>query len=105
MYNIGGDNQKTNLEMVHTLCDLLDERVPDVPHRSLITFVADRPGHDRRYAIDASKIKRDLDWKPNETLATGLRRTVDWYLEHRNWVERVLSGAYRGERLGLGAKG
>jgi dTDP-glucose 4,6-dehydratase len=74
---------------------------PHLPHKSLITFVEDRPGHDRRYAIDASKIRDELGWTPNETFATGLRKTVTWYLENREWVERVMSGAYRGQRLGL----
>ncbi len=104
VYNIGGDNEKTNLEMVQTLCALLDELAADsghAPHQSLIQFVADRPGHDRRYAIDAGKIKRELGWAASETLATGLRKTAAWYLNNRKWVERVMSGAYRGERLGL----
>jgi dTDP-glucose 4,6-dehydratase len=109
MYNIGGNNEKANLDVVQTLCSLLDEMVPDsphLPHKSLIKFVEDRPGHDRRYAIDASKIHDDLGWTPNETFATGLRKTVSWYLENREWVERVMSGAYRGQRLGLAtAKG
>ena len=109
MYNIGGNNEKTNLDVVHTLCALLDELVPDsphLPHKSLVTFVQDRPGHDRRYAIDASKIRDDLGWTPSETFATGLRKTVSWYLENREWVERVMSGAYRGQRLGfITAKG
>ena len=102
-YNIGGHNERSNLEVVTTLCDLLDERLPDVPacpHRSLIQFVQDRPGHDRRYAIDAGKIQRELGWVPRETFETGLMRTVDWYLDNRAWWERVLSGAYRLERLG-----
>ena len=106
VYNIGGDNQKTNLEMVETLCALLDELAGDsghAPHKSLIKFVDDRPGHDRRYAIDAGKIKRQLGWTPVQTLASGLRMTAAWYLNNRQWVERVMSGAYRGERLGLGA--
>ena len=104
MYNVGGDNEKTNLDLVNTLCKILDDLVPNSPHKphkSLIQFVADRPGHDRRYAIDAGKIKRELGWEPEETLDTGLRKTVRWYLEHPEWVERVMSGAYRGERLGL----
>lgn len=104
VYNIGGNNEKNNLEVVHTLCDLLDELLPDsshAPHRQLITFVADRPGHDLRYAIDASKIQRELGWEPEETFITGLRKTVRWYLENRTWTERVMNGSYRGERLGL----
>jgi dTDP-glucose 4,6-dehydratase len=104
VYNIGGHNEKANLEVVHSLCKILDEMVPDSPyhpHKNLIEFVADRPGHDRRYAIDASKIQNDLGWKPEETFETGLRKTVRWYLDNENWVSRVMSGAYRGERLGL----
>jgi dTDP-glucose 4,6-dehydratase len=104
-YNIGGHNEKTNLEVVETICDLLEELAPDKPsgvnkYRELISFVKDRPGHDKRYAIDASKIKRELDWVPKETFETGLRKTVQWYLDNRQWWERVLSGAYRLERLG-----
>ncbi len=105
VYNIGGHNEKTNIEVIHTLCHILDEMVPDSPHRpheSLISFVEDRPGHDRRYAIDAGKIKKDLGWFPRESFETGLRKTVRWYLNNNIWIERVLSGAYRGERLGLG---
>jgi dTDP-glucose 4,6-dehydratase len=104
-YNIGGHNEKTNLEVVHTLCSLLDELLPSSPHKphnQLITFVADRPGHDLRYAIDASKIQQVLGWKPEETFETGLRKTVQWYLENRDWWQRVRDGSYRGERLGLG---
>ncbi|MDT8406760.1 MAG: dTDP-glucose 4,6-dehydratase [Methylococcales bacterium] len=104
VYNIGGHNEKTNLEVVDTLCTLLDELLPDSPHRphqSLKTFVADRPGHDLRYAIDAGKIQRELGWKPQETFTSGLRKTVVWYLEHRDWCEHIQSGRYRGERLGL----
>jgi len=104
-YNIGGHNEKTNLEVVETICDLLEELAPEKPagvsnYRDLITFVKDRPGHDVRYAIDASKIERELDWVPEETFETGLRKTVQWYLDNRQWWERVLSGAYRLERLG-----
>ncbi len=96
-YNIGGWNEKTNLEIVHTICALLDELRPDPqgPHARLITFVKDRPGHDRRYAIDARKIERELGWRPAETFDTGIRKTVTWYLEHMDWVQRVASGAYR----------
>ena len=103
-YNIGGHNEITNLEVVKTLCEVLDELVPDSrfrPHENLIQHVTDRPGHDRRYAIDASKIQNQLGWKPQESFETGLRKTVKWYLENNDWVERVMSGAYRGERLGL----
>ncbi len=104
VYNVGGNNEKTNLEVVHTICDLLDELLPDSPnrpHRNLITFVTDRPGHDQRYAIDASKINQQLGWEPLETFETGLRKTVQWYLKHQDWVERVMDGSYLGERLGL----
>ena len=105
-YNVGGHNEWKNLAIVHLLCDTLDELKPSGRpggYRSLITFVADRPGHDLRYAIDAGKIERDLGWKPRETFATGLRKTVQWYLDHPEWVARIRSGSYRGERLGLGA--
>jgi dTDP-glucose 4,6-dehydratase len=108
VYNIGGNNEKTNLDVVHTLCALLDELQPESPHRphqALITFVADRPGHDLRYAIDASKIKTELGWEPEETFETGLRKTVLWYLENRDWCQRVMDGSYRGERLGLATPG
>jgi dTDP-glucose 4,6-dehydratase len=106
-YNIGGHNEKTNMEVVQTLCDILDELAPDHPngikqYSDLITYVEDRPGHDLRYAIDAEKIERDLGWRPDETFETGIRKTVEWYLNNRNWWERVLDGSYRGERLGLG---
>ena len=95
-YNIGGWNEKTNLEVVHMICTFLDELHPQgAPHTSLITFVKDRPGHDRRYAIDASKIARELGWKPQETFATGLRKTVEWYLSNTDWVNSVLSGEYQ----------
>lgn len=103
-YNIGGHNERTNLEVVQGICTLLDELVPDsshAPHAKLITFVADRPGHDRRYAIDAGKIERDLGWRPRETFESGLRNTVQWYLSNRGWWQRVLDGSYRGERLGV----
>ena len=104
-YNIGGHNEKTNLEVVQTICDLLEELAPEKPsgidkYRDLITFVKDRPGHDARYAIDASKIERELGWVPEETFETGLRKTVQWYLANAPWWERVLSGAYRMERIG-----
>ena len=104
VYNIGGNNEKTNEEVVHALCEILDEMVPDSshrPHKNLIQYVEDRPGHDRRYAIDASKIQNQLGWKPQESFETGLRKTVRWYLDNPNWTKRVMSGAYRGERLGL----
>ena len=98
VYNIGGCNERTNIDIVHTVCKLLDEessRADGKSYREQITFVADRPGHDRRYAIDASKIERELGWKPVETFDTGIRKTVHWYLENRVWVENVQSGAYR----------
>ncbi len=97
-YNIGGHNEQSNLNTIYLLCDLLDEMLPDStyrPHRGLITFVTDRPGHDRRYAINAGKIERELGWRPAETFATGLRRTVQWYLQNQAWVEQVTSGEYR----------
>ena len=103
-YNIGGHNEKTNLDVVHTLCDLLDELVPGSdhrPHKSLINFVTDRPGHDHRYAIDAGKIERELGWKPEETFETGLRKTVQWYLANQAWCEKAVADRYSGERLGL----
>ena len=106
VYNIGGNNEKTNLNLVTTLCEIMDELIPDSPHKphkSLIKFVEDRPGHDRRYAIDAEKIKSELGWEPVETLSTGLKKTVEWYLNNSRWVERVMSGAYKGQRLGLDA--
>jgi dTDP-glucose 4,6-dehydratase len=105
VYNIGGSSERSNLQVVQALCDCVDELRPDLPHRpcrNLITFVRDRPGHDRRYAIDASKIQRELGWYPRQDFESGLRHTVRWYLEHRLWVERVTSGVYRRERLGLG---
>uniref|UniRef100_Q47GN8 dTDP-glucose 4,6-dehydratase n=1 Tax=Dechloromonas aromatica (strain RCB) TaxID=159087 RepID=Q47GN8_DECAR len=97
-YNVGGWNEKSNLEVVYTLCAILDElrpRVDGKPYKELITYVTDRPGHDRRYAIDATKIERELGWKPDETFETGIRKTVQWYLDHQDWVENVTSGNYR----------
>ena len=100
-YNIGGHNEKANLTVVETLCDLLQELVPqESSYRELITFVTDRPGHDVRYAIDASKIERELGWKPEETFETGLRKTVKWYLANETWWKRVQDGSYQGQRLG-----
>ncbi|MFN4278627.1 dTDP-glucose 4,6-dehydratase [Thermosynechococcus sp.] len=95
-YNIGGNCEKTNLEVVQTLCDLLQTLVPraDLKYRDLITFVSDRPGHDRRYAIDATKIRRQLGWQPQETFSTGLEKTVQWYLAHQEWVEAVRTADY-----------
>lgn len=104
-YNIGGYNEQHNLQVVETICDLLEELAPNKPadtkhYRDLITFVKDRPGHDARYAIDASKIARDLGWKPQETFASGLRKTVLWYLDNTSWWQRVLNNNYRLERIG-----
>jgi dTDP-glucose 4,6-dehydratase len=103
-YNIGGLNEQTNLDVVNTLCEILDELLPDSPHKphqALMTFVQDRPGHDLRYAIDASKIQHELGWQPQESFASGLRKTVAWYLHHLDWAKRVQDGSYRGERLGV----
>ncbi|PKQ80436.1 dTDP-glucose 4,6-dehydratase [Aeromonas sobria] len=107
-YNIGGHNEKQNLDVVHTVCDLLDEMVPLSPsplggegrgegrsYRDQITYVADRPGHDRRYAIDASKMSSELDWQPEETFESGIRKTVQWYLDNQQWVSNVKSGTYQ----------
>jgi len=96
-YNIGGWNEMTNLEVVHTLCDMLDQAQPKASgsYRDQITYVQDRPGHDQRYAIDATKIERELGWKPAETFETGIQKTVQWYLNHQSWVEHVTSGEYK----------
>ena len=102
-YNIGGHNEKQNIEVVHTLCDLLDElrpRTDETSYRCLITHVQDRPGHDLRYAIDASKIQRELGWTPEETFQSGIRKTVEWYLNNQEWCRRVQDGSYQRERLG-----
>ncbi|QUM83551.1 dTDP-glucose 4,6-dehydratase [Moritella sp. 28] len=104
-YNIGGHNEKANIEVVKTICTLLDELVPNKPagvvqYQDLITYVTDRPGHDVRYAIDASKIERELGWKPTETFESGIRKTVEWYLNNKEWWSRVLDGSYSFERLG-----
>ena len=104
VYNIGGHNEKNNLEVIEALCHILDELIPNSkfrPHQDLIHFVEDRPGHDRRYAIDATKIQTELEWRPQESFETGLRKTVQWYLCNKDWVNRVMSGAYKGTRLGL----
>ncbi|WP_127021649.1 dTDP-glucose 4,6-dehydratase [Rheinheimera mangrovi] len=106
-YNIGGHNEKQNIEVVHSICDLLEELQPEKPlgmkhYRELITFVTDRPGHDLRYAIDASKIKNCLGWTPDETFESGLRKTVQWYLQNSAWWQAVLDGSYKLERLGQG---
>jgi dTDP-glucose 4,6-dehydratase len=97
-YNIGGWNEKPNLDVVHTLCSILDELSPRPDRQSYkeqITYVTDRPGHDRRYAIDATKINRELGWKPAETFETGIRKTVQWYLDNQGWVQNIINGAYR----------
>jgi len=102
-YNIGGHNEKTNLQVVTTICRLLDKLLPDsahIPYESLITFVADRPGHDRRYAIDANKIAAQLGWTPAETFDSGIEKTLRWYLDNRDWCQHVLDGSYQRERLG-----
>ena len=104
-YNIGGHNEQRNIDVVRAICALLEELAPQKPpglqrYEDLITFVTDRPGHDNRYAIDASKIERELGWTPQETFSSGLRKTVIWYLENRTWWQRVLNGNYRLERLG-----
>jgi dTDP-glucose 4,6-dehydratase len=100
-YNVGGDSERMNIDVVHAICDLLDARLPAArPRRELVRFVRDRPGHDRRYAIDASKIHHELGWKPRHDFAGGLARTVDWYLNHQPWVSGILDGSYRMERLG-----
>lgn len=104
VYNIGGNCERANLDVVRTICSLVDELRPGLPHApcsSLITFVKDRPGHDRRYAIDATKIQRELGWRPREDFASGMRRTVAWYFDNLPWVERITSGKYQRERLGL----
>ncbi len=103
-YNVGGHNEQRNIDVVHLLCDLLERLAPrgagSNSYRSLITFVEDRPGHDRHYAIDAGKIDRELGWKPRETFATGLEKTVRWYLDNREWRTRITDGSYRLQRLG-----
>lgn len=108
-YNIGGHNEQRNIDVVHAICDLLELLAPErkaaglTYYRDLITFVADRPGHDQRYAIDASKIARELGWTPEETFESGMRKTVLWYLNNQAWWQAILDGRYRGERLGLAA--
>jgi dTDP-glucose 4,6-dehydratase len=105
-YNVGGDAEMQNIDVVDTICALLDERRPRAdgkPRNSQITYVADRPGHDRRYAIDASKLKSELGWQPAHSFEQGIADTVDWYLDHQDWVQRVLDGSYRLERIGVTA--
>ncbi|SDD79481.1 dTDP-glucose 4,6-dehydratase [Sporomusa acidovorans] len=107
-YNIGGHNEKKNLDIVHILCNILDEKRPrndGKSYRDQITYVKDRPGHDLRYAIDASKIQKELGWVPAETFETGIIKTVEWYLNNLEWCHRVTDGSYRRERIGLGAQG
>jgi dTDP-glucose 4,6-dehydratase len=103
-YNIGGHNEKTNLDVVHTLCDTLDQQRPKsdgTSFRSQIRFVTDRPGHDFRYAIDASKIQRELGWVPEESFESGMAKTVDWYLSRQDWWQPILDKTYNTERLGI----
>lgn len=105
-YNIGGHNERRNIEVVETLCALLEELAPQKPvgiqqYRDLITWVTDRPGHDRRYAIDAGKIERELGWRPEETFESGMRKTVSWFIDNPDWWQSILDGSYRAERLGL----
>jgi dTDP-glucose 4,6-dehydratase len=101
-YNVGGRNERTNLDVVQTICRILDEIRPDEKsHNRLVTFVPDRPGHDHRYAIDASKLENELGWKAEETFASGIRKTVHWYLENEWWWGPLRKKVYRGERIGL----
>src|SRR5262249_48057495 len=105
VYNVGGDGERTNLAVVETICDVVDQMAPKLasgqPRRSLINFVTDRPGHDLRYAIDATKLRTELRWQPLENSDSGLARTVRWYLDNRAWWEKLRAGSYKGERLGL----
>ena len=104
VYNIGGSQERRNIDVVRGICELMDDMLPQSgfrPHADLIQFVSDRPGHDARYAIDCSKIRTELGWQPQENFESGLEKTVRWYLDNKGWWERVLSGAYRTERLGL----
>ena len=105
-YNVGGNSERANIDVVRGICALMDELAPDAaigPREKLISHVADRPGHDQRYAIDATKIRRELGWTPSESFDSGLRKTVTWYLDNRSWWKRIRDGVYRGERLGAGA--
>ena len=104
-YNVGGSCERQNIQIVKTICSILDELHPKdggVKYEEQIKFVKDRPGHDRRYAIDASKIKRELGWKPQETFESGILKTIKWYLDNQPWITNILNGKYRCERLGLG---
>jgi dTDP-glucose 4,6-dehydratase len=106
-FAIGGDSERTNLEVVRAICGILDDISPRTDggrYEELITFVRDRPGHDRRYAMDASKLKSSLGWKPSRTFEEGLRETVKWYIDNREWTDGILSGNYRLSRIGLGEK-
>jgi dTDP-glucose 4,6-dehydratase len=105
-YNVGGDCEQTNIDIVRAICQAVEEAMPNLKHscERLITFVKDRPGHDRRYAIDATKIKRELDWFPKTTFESGIRQTVQWYIDNKEWVERVTSGKYQRQRIGLRAR-
>ena len=94
-YNIGGWNEKANIDIVSTICKLLETFKPKANYHKLVTYVTDRPGHDRRYAINANKMERDLNWKPVETFETGIRKTIQWYLDNQDWISDVQSGAYR----------
>lgn len=106
VYNVGGNEEKQNIEIVHIICDLLDEMRPtERSKREQITYVKDRPGHDRRYAIDASKLLNELNWQPRESFESGIRKTIKWYLDNQIWVERVKDGSYQGQRLGQSNQG
>jgi len=105
VYNVGGNEERQNIDIVNIVCDLLDEMRPGkTPKRNLITYVKDRPGHDQRYAIDASKLFNELGWQPQETFESGIRKTIQWYLDQQKWVDRVKDGSYQGQRLGEGVK-
>ncbi len=105
VYNIGGNEEKQNIQVVHVLCDILDGLRPEIgkTRRNLVTFVKDRPGHDQRYAIDSTKLQNTLDWHPQESFESGIRKTVQWYLANKTWCNRVLDGSYQGQRLGESA--
>jgi len=106
VYNVGGNEERQNIEIVHVLCDLLDEMKPlQTSRRELITYVTDRPGHDRRYAIDSSKLKNELGWQPKETFESGIKKTIQWYLDNQIWSQRVKDGSYQGQRLGQNNQG